>query len=93
MPDYTDFATFTDYRIFDADQHLAEASDCYSRHIPKQYTDRTIRLEMGPEGETIGFAQDRRIMQDNDLAKCNRSRLSEGPSEELQKGLRRQQPV
>ncbi len=72
MPDYTDFATFTDYRIFDADQHLAEASDCYSRHIPKQYTDRTIRLEMGPEGETIGFAQDRRIMQDNDLAKCNR---------------------
>ncbi len=84
MAEYTDFEIFTDYAIFDADQHLSEPADCYTRHIPKRYADRTIRLEKGPDGDLVGMAQDRRIMQDNDLAKCNRP----GSLKELLKRLK-----
>ena len=72
MSDYTDFKQFTDYQIFDADQHLYESADCYTRHIAQKYADRTIRLERDGDGKLIGFAQERRLMQDNDLSKCYR---------------------
>ena len=44
MHEYTEFETFTDYPIFDADQHLLESPDCYTRHIPKEYAERTLRM-------------------------------------------------
>jgi predicted TIM-barrel fold metal-dependent hydrolase len=72
MAEYDEFRVFTDYPIFDGDQHLSELADCYTRHIPSQYAERTIRLETAPDGSLVGMAQDRRIMQDTDLAKSNR---------------------
>ncbi len=44
MGEYTDYEHFTDYPIFDADQHLAEPDDCYTQHIESKYRDRTIQL-------------------------------------------------
>jgi len=40
---YLQYKTFTGYGIFDADQHLYEAPDCYTRHIEQKYADRTLR--------------------------------------------------
>ena len=44
MGEYTEFERFTDYPIFDADQHLYEADDCYTRHIERKYRDRTLSI-------------------------------------------------
>lgn len=44
MNNYLDYTLFTDYGIFDADQHLNESADCYTRNIESKYADRTIRL-------------------------------------------------
>ena len=41
---YLEYKTFTDYAIFDADQHLTEGEDCYTRHIEDKYKDRTLRV-------------------------------------------------
>lgn len=42
---YRQYKHFTDYPIFDADQHLYEGDDCYTRHIEDKYKDRTFRIE------------------------------------------------
>jgi predicted TIM-barrel fold metal-dependent hydrolase len=48
--DYRDFHVFTDYDIFDADQHLHEGVDCYTRNIEARFAERTIRIiEEGPD--------------------------------------------
>jgi predicted TIM-barrel fold metal-dependent hydrolase len=85
MTNYADFETFTDYSIFDADQHLSEPADCYTRHIPAKFADATIRLEEDSGGQLIGMAQDRRIMTDTDLARCHRP----GSLKELLKNLKK----
>jgi predicted TIM-barrel fold metal-dependent hydrolase len=72
MTEYTDFQVFTDYAIFDADQHLSEPADCYTRHIPARFAERTIRIAPGPDGGLVGLAADRPILVDTDLGKCNR---------------------
>jgi len=41
---YLEYKTFTEYPIFDADQHLTEGEDCYTRHIEDKYKDRTLRV-------------------------------------------------
>ena len=41
---YLEFKSFTAYGIFDADQHLTEGEDCYTRHIEDKYKDRTLRV-------------------------------------------------
>ena len=43
MSEYTDFETFTDYSIFDGDEHIYEPWDCLEKHIPSSYAERTIR--------------------------------------------------
>ncbi len=45
MNNYLDYKVFTDYSIFDADQHLSERTDCYTRNIDARYRDRTLRIE------------------------------------------------
>jgi predicted TIM-barrel fold metal-dependent hydrolase len=50
MNDYTDFQLFTDYSIFDADQHFQEGADCYTRNIERKYAERTLRrISEGPD--------------------------------------------
>ena len=41
---YLLYKHFTDYPIFDADQHLYEGADCYTRHIESKFKDRTLRI-------------------------------------------------
>lgn len=49
---YLQYRTFTDYPIFDADQHLTEGDDCYTRHIESKYKGRTLRIEV-ENGKTL----------------------------------------
>ncbi len=71
MSEYDDFETFTEYSIFDCDQHIYEPADCYLQHIPAQYADRTIR-PVTVDGATLIYAQDRVLPTDNDFDKCYR---------------------
>jgi predicted TIM-barrel fold metal-dependent hydrolase len=41
---YLEYRNFTDYPIFDADQHLTEGPDSFTRYIDKKYADRTLRV-------------------------------------------------
>ena len=85
MADYTDFETFTDYWIFDADQHIYEPLDCYLRHIPAQYAERTIRPAV-VDGKKVCIAEaDRVIGVDNEADQCYRP----GSLKELLKGLKK----
>ena len=45
VANYTDYTVYTDYKIFDADQHLNEGPDCFSRYLDKSFVDRTFRIE------------------------------------------------
>ena len=44
MAEYTDYEHFTDYRIFDADQHLSEGPDAFTRHIESKYRGQTMAI-------------------------------------------------
>ncbi len=71
MNEYTDFTTFTDYGVFDGDQHIYEPATVYVDHLAEKYRDRTIRpVEI--DGETALFAMDRRLPVDNKLSECYR---------------------
>jgi predicted TIM-barrel fold metal-dependent hydrolase len=61
MTSYTDYSVFTDYAIFDADQHLNEGDDCFTRHLDPAYMDRTLRIEASPTGEYVALVEGRPI--------------------------------
>ena len=42
MAEYTEFETFTDYAVFDCDQHIYEPENCYTDYIESKYLDRTF---------------------------------------------------
>jgi len=65
MAEYTEFQTFTDYGIFDGDEHIYEPWDCLADYIPKEYAERTIRRITSPSGELIPIADGRQISSDN----------------------------
>ena len=44
MGEYTEYERFTEYPIFDADQHLYEKDDCFTRHIERKFKDRTLAI-------------------------------------------------
>ncbi|MGD9703692.1 MAG: amidohydrolase family protein [Acidimicrobiia bacterium] len=71
MSEYNDFETFTDYRVFDCDQHIYEPVNCYVDYIPAKYRDRTIRPEI-VDGATAVFAMDRRLPLDSRIDECYR---------------------
>lgn len=41
---YLEYRNFTEYPIFDADQHLTEGPDAFTRHIDKRYAERTLQV-------------------------------------------------
>src|SRR5215216_1852266 len=71
MSEYTDFQTFTDYGVFDCDQHIYEPPNVYVDYLPKKYADRTIRAEV-IDGRTVMMAQDKVLPNDNKLDECYR---------------------
>ena len=71
MAEYTAFETYTDYGIFDCDQHIYEPVDCYTGWIEKKYADRTLRI-VERDGESLFMAQDRPIQLDNKVDECYR---------------------
>jgi len=83
MAEYTEFTTFTDYRIFDCDQHMYEPADCYTSFIESKYADRTLRTAT-VDGRTVLLADNREISLDKEVGKCNRP----GALKEMLKGLK-----
>ncbi|MDO8390388.1 MAG: amidohydrolase family protein [Actinomycetota bacterium] len=71
MAEYTAFETYTDYGIFDCDQHIYEPIDCYTGWIEQKYADRTLRI-VERDGESLFMAQDRPIQLDNKVDECYR---------------------
>jgi predicted TIM-barrel fold metal-dependent hydrolase len=58
--DYTEFRKFTEYRIFDADQHLNEGPDCFDRYLEPAYRERTLRFEER-DGARVALVEGRPI--------------------------------
>jgi predicted TIM-barrel fold metal-dependent hydrolase len=85
MAEYNEFEVFTDYRIFDADQHLMETEDCYSKFIPKEFAERTLREVTGPDGHAVFLADDKVVKQDNHTDRMSRP----GSLKELLKGMKK----
>jgi predicted TIM-barrel fold metal-dependent hydrolase len=71
MAEYTEFRRFTDYSIFDCDQHMYEPVDCYTSRLESKYHDRTIRPET-IDGESVMMAADRVLPLDNRIDECYR---------------------
>jgi predicted TIM-barrel fold metal-dependent hydrolase len=71
MNEYTDFQTFTDYGVFDCDQHIYEPPNVYVDYMPEKYAHRTIRPEV-VDGQTMMFAEDKVLPNDNKLDECYR---------------------
>jgi hypothetical protein len=71
MAEYTDFETFTDYDIFDCDQHLYEPGDCYTNWIEAKYKDRTLR-GVEQDGRWLVLAEDREVPTDFNFDECYR---------------------
>ncbi len=71
MSEYTDYQTFTDYGVWDCDQHIYEPPNVYVDYIPAKYRDRTIR-PVEVDGETVMLAMDRQLPMDNRLDECYR---------------------
>jgi predicted TIM-barrel fold metal-dependent hydrolase len=71
MAEYTEFQTFTDYGIFDCDQHIYEPPNVYVDYLPEKYAHRTIRPEI-VNGQTVIFAQDSIVPSDNKFGECYR---------------------
>lgn len=69
MANYTDFETFTDYRIFDCDQHFYEPRDCYTSYIESKYVDRTMRAGV-VDGQDVLLGGDRVVFVDNLFEQC-----------------------
>jgi predicted TIM-barrel fold metal-dependent hydrolase len=38
------------YRLIDADMHVYEPDDCFTRYIEPEFADRAVRVEAGPDG-------------------------------------------
>ncbi len=51
MTEYTEFDTFTDYGVWDCDQHIYEPPNAYVDYVAEKYRDRTIR-PVEVDGET-----------------------------------------
>jgi len=49
------------YQLFDADNHLYEPRDSFTRHIPPAFADQTVRSSMGPDGGDLVFVGDRPV--------------------------------
>lgn len=71
MSEYTEFETFTEYGVFDCDQHIYEPTTCYVDYVPEKYRDRTIRPVV-VDGEPAVFAMDRRLPVDAKVDECYR---------------------
>lgn len=71
MTEYTAFETYTDYGIFDCDQHMYEPPTCYVDYLPAKYAERTIRPEI-IDGQTVMVAQDRKLPVDSKIDECYR---------------------
>jgi predicted TIM-barrel fold metal-dependent hydrolase len=65
MAEYTDFETFTEYGIFDGDQHIFEPWDCLADYIPAEFAERTIRRITNENGETMAVADGQVLTTDN----------------------------
>ena len=83
MAEYTEFETFTEFPIFDCDQHIYEPPDCYTSWIESRYADRTLRAEV-VDGENVFLAMDRQVPVDNKVDECYRP----GSLKEMLKSLR-----
>lgn len=42
-----------DYGLFDADNHLYEPRDAFTRHIPAEFADRCVHSTTGPAGDLV----------------------------------------
>jgi len=71
MSEYTEYQTFTDYAIWDCDQHIYEPPTVYVDYIEGKYKDRTLR-PVEVDGQTKVFAMDREVPLDNKLDECYR---------------------
>ncbi len=71
MAEYTEFQTFTDYEVFDCDQHLYEPADCYTSWIESKYAERTLR---GAEvdGRWVILADGTEVPSDFQFDECYR---------------------
>ena len=71
MAEYTEFETFTDYGIFDCDQHIYEPENCYTDFVESKFRDRTLRAGER-DGTRVMLAQDRVLPLDNAFDECYR---------------------
>jgi len=71
MTEYTAFETFTDYAIWDCDQHIYEPPNAYIDYVPAKYRERTIR-PVEVDGEVKLLAMDRELPVDNKIDECYR---------------------
>jgi predicted TIM-barrel fold metal-dependent hydrolase len=71
MAEYTDFQTFTEYDVFDCDQHLYEPGDCYTSFIESKYASRTLRGAQ-VEGRWVILLGDREVPSDFSFDECYR---------------------
>jgi predicted TIM-barrel fold metal-dependent hydrolase len=71
VTEYTEFQTFTDYGVFDCDQHIYEPPNVYVDHLPKKYAEQTIR-PVEVDGTTVMVAMDRMLPTDSKLDECYR---------------------
>lgn len=69
--EYNEFDTFTDFDVFDCDQHIYEPPNVYVDYIPEKYRDRTIR-PVDVDGEQVMFGMDRPLPNDNSIDECYR---------------------
>jgi len=83
---YLEYKTFTEYPIFDADQHLTEGEDCYTRHIEDKYKDRTLRVVV--EGGKTLFKFDGNARESDGHHGKVPSRIAQGAVERHQKRIR-----
>ncbi len=70
--EYTEFKTFTDFGIFDGDQHIYEPWDCLDEHIEPAYAERTIHTAHDADGKLIVLADGKPFPMDNQPGRVTR---------------------